>query len=192
MSRKEDTLVQTILSLLRKAGSRGLTKTQLIKLVFFVDLEACRSGSGPITNCSYRTDQYGVVDYGIWSAAEELAEDGIIKRANVRDYHDHTTYRVILASDKYGDTADNIDEITSLVWGRYGDRTAAQLGSITKTLVPMDDEWEIGVAVDPRDIAYEESDEYKKHCEQVLANYPEGHSKVEPIAELLEQDDSCD
>jgi uncharacterized phage-associated protein len=179
-------LFNVIIALLRKAGRNGLTKTQLIKLVFFVDLESCRATKKPLTACRYRTDHYGVVDYGIWDTALAIDTD----RQQIRyspecNYYGTPTHRIFLVNDIYGDIAPEIMEVLDRVWKQYGKMNAAQLGGITKTLIPMDDEWEEGVAVDPRDMVYEESPEFQDHCRKVLDTYPEHHTEVRPIDELV-------
>lgn len=183
----EETLIPVIVELLRKAGKLGLTKTQLIKLVFFTDLEACKEGIGPVTSCNYHTDQYGVVDYSIWDTTIKMVDSGCVEHTYDEDFSGYTRHNIVLVSDEYDDTPQELVDLISQVWAIYGTRTASQLGAITKSLVSMDDEWESGVQVDPRDIAYEESDRFNEHCDHVKDNYPEGHTEVRPIEELLER-----
>jgi uncharacterized phage-associated protein len=183
---KDINLFNVIIALLRKSGKHGLTKTQLIKLVFFVDLEACRATKRPLTACQYRTDHYGVVDYGIWDTALAIDTDRQqIKYLPEPNYYGAPTHRIFLVNDVYGEMPPQIQEVVDKVWEKYGQKSAAQLGGITKEFVPMDDEWEEGIAVDPCDIVYEESDEFQEHCRKVLDSYPEHHSEIRPIDELV-------
>ena len=181
-----------IIALLREAGEKGLSKTQLMKLVFFVDLEAARGDGATITECNYKTDQYGVVDFGIWDRAVQMAASAGIQYLEHATGFGNPMYRVILVKDEYEPTPGSIKQIIDVVWGKYGGLTASQLGGLTKTLVPMDDEWEINIPVDVRDIAYEESPEFEDLCEYVKKHYPADHSEVKPIDELLERTDKCD
>jgi uncharacterized phage-associated protein len=182
----DDVLKNIIIALLRKAGDVGLSKTKLIKLVFFTDLEASRQGQGPLTNCEYRTHTYGVVDFKIWDYALDELVDGtnIVYESALTKFGD-PTYLIFLHNDAFGETPKNIIEITEIVWSKYSKYNTVELGSLTKEIVPMDDEWITDVLVDPRDIAYEESEEFQSQCRDALNNYPDNHGPEIPIDEFL-------
>ncbi|MFH1515729.1 MAG: type II toxin-antitoxin system antitoxin SocA domain-containing protein [bacterium] len=188
MNAEMDRLSMLIIALLRKAAGKALTKTQLIKLVFFCDLEAARQNKPLITECRYRTDQHGVVDYRIWDQAVKLStvDEGLIVNEGTNPFGAPQT-SVRMANDTFPETPDEIKQIVDKVWLKFGNWTASQLGAETHKLVPMDDEWENGVPVDPRDIAYEESDEFQKGCEDALRNYPENHTEAIPVEKYLEE-----
>lgn len=169
-----------IIALLRKAGLSGLSKMRLIKLMFFIDLESVRQGKGVLTDCQYRTDNFGVVDYRIWDVAQRLAEDDRIQHSVEQNYFGSPSYVINMKKNDFPEIPEELKKIVNRVWQKYGKMTATLLGNETKRLVPMDDEWEIGVQVDPRDIVYEESDEFKSNLE-ALDDYPKGYTEVQPI-----------
>jgi uncharacterized phage-associated protein len=184
-----DVLSDIILLLLHKAGASGLSKTQIVKLVFFVDLEAAKRTGLPLTNCSYKTLHYGVVDLSIWDRVEAL-EDKItgLKIHRDKTSHDHPYYRAVLSPDSAIDPAvlsAEAGELVESVWAQYGACSAAELGELTKKLVPMDDEWELDVPVDVRDIAYEMSEEFKAMVRQSQEDFDSFHTGLKPIEELL-------
>ena len=174
-----------IIGLLRKAGGHGLSKTQLIKLVFLLDIEAVRRNGSCISGCRYHTDQFGVVDYNIWDAAMALADEEHIKFSADHNEFGSPIYRIFLVEDIFESPLPDVQAAVDIVWEKYGELNAAKLGGITKEFVPMDDEWETGVLVDPRDIVYENSKGFQNHANRVLGNYPEDHSEIRPIEEII-------
>jgi uncharacterized phage-associated protein len=177
----ETPILETIIiALLRKTGLSGLSKMRLIKLVFFVDLESVRQGKGVLTDCQYRTDLFGVVDYMIWDVAQSMVEDDSIQHSVEQSYFGTPSFVINMKKDDFPEIPEELQEIVNRVWQKYGKMTATLLGNETKCLVPMDDEWEIGVRVDPRDIAYEESDEFRSNLE-ALEDYPNDYTEVQPI-----------
>ena len=185
MDRNSENLESLIISLLRKSGSNGLSKTQLIKLVFFSDLIAVKNNMPLITQCSYITDQYGVVDYSIWDAAVRLSASGDIVIKEESNYYGTPRYTAKIVNDTFGEIPSNLQKIVDIIWLKYGSMTASELGVETKRLVAMDDEWQNNIPVDPRDIAYEESDEFVNGCKEALKKYPEGYSEPKSISEYL-------
>ena len=158
-----DVLSDVILLLLNKAGENGLTKTQIIKLVFFVDLEAAKRIGMPLTDCDYKTYTYGVVDFSVWDKVNALAKKNIgLKIHSYPTGFGNDSYKAVLdpnTVDLEG-VSQLVNDIVEAVWFEYGSFSASKLGGITKQLVPMDDEWEINIPVDVRDIAYEQSEEF--------------------------------
>ena len=187
MQRTFSRLESLIIALLRMAGDAGLSKTQLIKLVFFSDLESARMSGETVTGCEYRTDQFGVVNYEIWDVALVMADGECISYSVKPAPSGGKSYRIALLRDEFDPTAPELLAVVRRVWEKYGRLTAAQLGGLSKNLVPMDDEWETGVVVDPRDICYEESDEFLEHCKSVLKDYPKEHSPLRPLSDLEDE-----
>ncbi|MCX6647363.1 MAG: hypothetical protein NTY09_13545 [bacterium] len=181
MGGPDDILKSLIIALLRKAGEKGLTKTQVIKLVFFCDLESARTNGILLTKCQYRTDHHGVVSYEAWDVAESLADTWNIVYSKESSFFRSPSYRVTLIKDCFPVPDEKMQGIVEAVWVKYGGLTATQLGLKTKELVPMESKWEEGITVDPRDIAYEESGEFNKMAENFSNKYPEGYGPVEPV-----------
>jgi len=181
-------LTDVILLLLDKAGKAGLTKTKIIKLVFLVDLEAAKRTREQLTDCSYQTLTYGVVDLAIWDRLCALGA----KLSSINIYYENTAYgnrstRAVLAPEfsSWGDIPSFTKEVVDEVWERYGSYSASRLGGVTHELVPMFDEWEEHVPVDVRDIAYESSDEFKEIVRKAKADSGRVHSDYIPIEEYL-------
>jgi uncharacterized phage-associated protein len=184
---KQNKLSILIIALLRKAAEEGLTKTKLMKLVFFCDLEAARQKKPLITECQYRTDQFGVVDYRIWDQAVKLSalkKDLVLNEGTNPFGAPQTSIR--MAKDTFPETPKNIQQIVNEVWTKYGHLNASRLGAETHRIVPMDDDWVNNVPVDPRDIAYEETQEFHEGCEKALKEYPKNHTESIPIEKYLE------
>ena len=185
MNTDSEDLFNLIIALLRKSGSQGLSKTQLIKLVFFSDLEAARNNQPMITKCNYHTHHHGIVSYAVWDATIQMSHDGNIIAREEDSYKGTPTFNVSIINDIFPKTPSSIQHIVDIVWDKYGHLNASELGIESKKLVPMDDEWENNIPVDPRDIAYEETDNFQKGCKSAIHNYPEGHTKAKPIEEYL-------
>ena len=186
MNLNSDVLAAVLLELLRKAGDEGLTKTQIIKLVFFVDLEACRQTGEQLTDCSYKTYTYGIVDFAIWDKVEAMQSDF----PNIEIRRGQTSYgspnqKAILKKDNIPPAPAHIAELVDKIWSLYGGLSAAKLGERTKKLVPMDDEWEINIPIDVRDIAFETSAEFGQMVRKCRDDFDNFHSGIKPIKDIL-------
>ena len=122
--------------LLEKARPNPISKTSLMKLCYFADLEGMRRFGRPLTEESWERADYGVVAYGIPNAARQIP--GV-------DAFDYDTYsgkhgtnfcagpEALAFRDELGmDDKAILDDI----WSRHGHWQATALGSESKRTEP--------------------------------------------------------
>jgi len=125
----------TICYLLAKRAPRKLSKSALLKLCYFADLENVRRHGKPITDGQWRRDDYGAVAYEIPNAARLIAEVEV---------HDYTTYTGMHGTDFWlAEVKDcglgltmNERVVLNDVWEQFGTRSAKDLGAETKKTEP--------------------------------------------------------
>lgn len=125
-----------ICALLRKATPHKLSKTALIKLCYFIDLEHTRRFGSQITAVEWRQDEFGAVAYDIPNTARTIP--GV-------DVFDYTTH-----SGKHGTdfcAGEGLGEYESQlgineraviddIYGRFGQWGAVRLGNASKETEP--------------------------------------------------------
>lgn len=80
----EGRLKEVILEILRRAGSAGLTRTQLVKLCFLVDRFAVEKLGQPITDVHYAMYFYGPYSPAIIDVAREMElEQLLVKHTGI-------------------------------------------------------------------------------------------------------------
>jgi uncharacterized phage-associated protein len=122
--------------LLRMAAPGKLSKTALIKLCYFADLENTRRSGEPITESSWQRDEFGAVEYAIPNAARD------IRGVDVFDYTTHTGNHgtdFCVSDDLHDIEAElsmNEKAVLGYVWASYGGWTAVRLGAESKKTKP--------------------------------------------------------
>jgi hypothetical protein len=127
-------LRDVILNVLRLAGDRGVSRTMLVKLVYFTELEGWRRLGEPITDTPFRLYRYGAWAPEVVSLAEEEPE--LIEHSRFRHFYWEHNYKLKGDVD-VPDLPAEVERLIADVFGTYSQKTAAEVGALSKKTEPM-------------------------------------------------------
>lgn len=129
-------LRDVILNVLRLAGDRGVSRTMLVKLTYFTELEGWRQFGRPITDTPFRLYHYGAWAPEVVSLAEE--ESALIEHSRFRNFYWEHNYK--LKEDvEVPDLPAEVERLLAAVFEKYSRKTAAEVGALSKKTEPMAD-----------------------------------------------------
>ncbi len=123
-----------ILNILRRAGTRGVSRTMLVKLVYFTELEGWRRFARPITGTPFRLYHYGAWAPEVVSLAEE--ESVLIDHSWFTGFYPEHNYKLKADAD-VPDLPDEVERLVADVFDSYSRKTAAEVGALSKETEPM-------------------------------------------------------
>jgi hypothetical protein len=127
-------LRDVILNMLRLAGGRGVSRTMLVKLVYFTELEGWRRFAQPITGTPFRLYHYGAWAPEVVSLAEE--ESTLIDHSRFMGFYPEHNYK-LKEDAPVPDLPDEIERLVRDIFEAYSRRTAAEVGALSKATEPM-------------------------------------------------------
>lgn len=133
--------------LLSKRAPRKLSKSALLKLCYFCDLESVRRFGRPITDARWHRDTYGAVAYEIPNAARQI--DGVAVSDYVTYTGNHGTDFCLEVSMDFGSELTlNERAVLDDIWDSFRGRSAKDMGIETKKTKP----WLLAVAADTQEL----------------------------------------
>lgn len=122
-------------------STRPPTKTSLMKLVYFADYWSVRCYGDRLTDCAWEQDQFGIVDYAIPDAAEDLGREGklLVSMSESHTGRPMWEYRPSGGSADEGHPLRTQDVVLlDYILARYAGLSAQALGDMTKKTEPWD------------------------------------------------------
>jgi uncharacterized phage-associated protein len=128
-----------VAALAQRAARRALAlnRTQIVKLLYFVDLFAMQSEGIPVTSIDWTWYDHGPFDKAIYAALDVLVESGELNHevATAGSFTEHSYIATAIADetrDRFGDLT-LIDEVLD----RWGSASGSYLKELSYTTLPM-------------------------------------------------------
>lgn len=131
-------LLSSALAVLKAAHERQfeITRTKLVKLLYFADLEAVESGGTPFTGATWRWDNYGPYDHALRRAEETAITMDVVFREDVH-VAEYTAHRLSLTEDIEDPLPKHSMAIVRSVVDRLGDQSPTALKNLSYATPPM-------------------------------------------------------
>jgi uncharacterized phage-associated protein len=131
-------LLRSALAILKAAQENHyeITRTKLVKLLYFADLEAVENGGTPISGATWRWDNYGPYDHAVRRAEESAITMDVVYREELH-FPDYVTHRLTLIEDIADPLPDESMEIVRSVVKTLGGHSAGVLKELSYTTPPM-------------------------------------------------------
>jgi hypothetical protein len=127
-------LRDVILNVLRLAGERGVSRTMLVKLVYYTELEGWRRFGRPVTGTPFRLYHYGAWAPEVVSLAEE--ESAMIDHSWFQGFYLEHNYK-LKGDIEVPELPDVIERLIAEMFATYSPKTAGEVGALSKQTEPM-------------------------------------------------------
>ena len=131
-------LLRSVLAVLKAAEERGftITRTKLVKLLYFADLAAVEGGETAITGATWRWDNFGPYDHAL-KRAENTAVDMELVDRDDQTAAEYGACRLQLVLDIDDPLPDAAMATVRRVVGRLGGQSAGALRDLSYRTPPM-------------------------------------------------------
>jgi hypothetical protein len=127
-------LRDVIVHLLRLAGPGGVNRTVLNKLVYFAELESWRRCGEPLTGASFYRFHYGAWAPDVKAVAESVP--AYVEHRRILGVYQENRYRLRPEAPP-PEISPQCAKILADVFARFGRKTAADIGPLSKATEPM-------------------------------------------------------
>lgn len=132
----EDTITLVVEEAARQRAT--LTRTKLVKLLYFVDLKAFEAFGRTVTGVEWRWHHFGPFAYAISETCEEMARNEELEIEQTANWYGSPEFRIKSAlTGYYNPPSSNLLRLVKLVVGDYGRFAASVLGDMSYDTEPM-------------------------------------------------------
>jgi len=128
-------LRDVILNVLRLAGPGGLSRTVLIKVVYFAQLDSWRERGEPLTDVTFYSYKYGAWAPDITHVVESVP--ALIEHAHFLYFYPTHNYKLRQDAPPPPQLSPEAAAILQRVFAKYGRMTALTVGNLSKQTEPM-------------------------------------------------------
>lgn len=128
--------VQLVLARAQAVGWSPLNRTQVVKLLYFVDLQAVNNLGYPLTTIDWHWDKYGPFSVDIYCGLDHLTSDGSIVALPVDAGAAAPEHRYVPGSAEFAPDPDAAAVVGRVVAAHRGE-TATQLRDASYQTAPM-------------------------------------------------------
>lgn len=121
----------------REHGWDSLNRTQIVKLLYFVDLAAVDEVGYPFTTLDWVWDQYGPFSAEIYRALEELAAQQVIAELPPDPTATNVEHRYVFAGDAAADVEPDVARVVDRVLVDHHGQSASTLREAAYNTPPM-------------------------------------------------------
>lgn len=144
--------VLLLLARARQGDLHELNSTQIVKLLYFLDLDAAHTVEQPLTTIEWVWHKFGPFSSAIYSALNSLTTEGVLERETAPTHLDSTEHLYSLREAP--DTIDNTEVIDAVdaILEKYGSYSAVELRDASYETEPMQRLRQDGNRGDPIDV----------------------------------------
>lgn len=132
-------LLGSVLAVLKAAHEQGhhITRTKLVKLLYFADLAAVETGGTAFTGATWRWDNFGPYDTAIRRAEDVSVNMKVVDRDDQTRPYEYGTCHLKLALDIDDPLPTDSMTVIRSVLHEYGAKTASTLRDLSYKTPPM-------------------------------------------------------
>jgi hypothetical protein len=168
------TLEDAIALVASQAAARGvsLTRTKLVKLLYFVDLRAWEQLGHTVTGVEWIWHQYGPYSSSIIEACDRMSASGELGVVATANYYGSPEWRISSVEPLYfNPPGHDLVSVVRAVVHEFGPLTPARIGDLSYETLPMRRLVSSGQRGDP--IEFEADVPTRRDVKQVAARYAE-------------------
>lgn len=132
-------LLASVLAVLKAADESGrqITRTKLVKLLYFADLAAVEEGGTAFTGATWRWDNYGPFDTAVRRAEDASVAMNLVDRDDRSKDYEYGTCNLRLAMDIEDPLPESAMNIVRAVVTEHGHKSASTLRDLSYKTPPM-------------------------------------------------------